>query len=252
MTTALQFILANEEVSLCYGTSPSLNFEMSFLEIACFNVQSGIIAAQNGASRIELCKDADLGGTTPLLSDFQALKSQLSKPIHVMIRPRGGNFVYTGQELIHMSRSIKEFDDAGADGFVFGVLDQSNCVDQDACADLLWITRGKPCTFHRAFDEISPDLMERELEALVELGYKAVLTSGGKRSAVEGKEKLKRLVQYAGTRIEVLIGGGVRSANVEYLMKEVGAVCFHSSAILGTTEIASDDEVRALREVLQT
>lgn len=225
---------------------------MSLLEIACFNVQSGIVAAQNGASRIELCKDEHLGGTTPFLSDFQALKSQVSIPIYVMIRPRGGNFEYTDQELIQMSRSIKEFDDAGADGFVFGVLEDSRCIDQDTCGDLQWITRGKPCTFHRAFDEIPPELMEQELEALVQMGFGGVLTSGGAKSAVDGKAKLKKLVDQAGNRIEVLIGGGVRSGNIEGLKETTGARWFHSSATVSGGDVASDAEVTALREVLES
>ena len=177
---------------------------MSLLEIACFNVQSGVIAAQNGASRIELCKDEHLGGTTPLLSDFQALRSRVSIPIYVMIRPRGGNFEYTYPELIVMSRSIKEFDDAGADGFVFGALDDTKCISQDTCGNLQWITRGKPCTFHRAFDEIPPEYMAQELEALVQLGFRSVLTSGGGKNAVEGKEKLKQLVEQSGTELNLL------------------------------------------------
>lgn len=223
---------------------------MSFLEIACFNPQSAIIAAQNGASRIELCKDGHLGGTTPLLSDFRALKSQISIPIFVMIRPRGGSFTYSDHELIQMSRSLKEFDDAGADGFVFGMLDELNQVDQERCGDLQWIARGKHCTFHRAFDEIPPDLMEQELEVLVEMGFRSVLMSGGEKSAVEGKERLKNLIEKAGNRIEVIVGGGVRSGNVEGLRETTGARWFHSSAIVNDGEVASDDEVLTLREVL--
>jgi copper homeostasis protein len=227
---------------------------MSFLEIACFNPQSAVIATNNGASRIELCKDAHLGGTTPLLSDFQALKSQATIPIYVMIRSRGGNFIVSDQELIQMSRSVKEFDDAGADGFVFGMLDEENRVDQERCLDLMWITRGKPCTFHRAFDEIPPDLMEHELEVLVEAGFKAVLTSGGETDAVRGKERLKTLVEKAGNRIEVVVGGGVRSENVEELKGTTGARWFHSSAIVGKNsgDIASAEEVLSLREILDS
>jgi copper homeostasis protein len=224
---------------------------MAFLEVACFNPQSAITAEQNGASRIELCKDKHLGGTTPLLSDFQALKSQLSIPIYVMIRPRGGNFIYTDQELIQMSRSIKEFDDAGADGFVFGVLDEEKKVDQDTCGDLMWITRGKPCTFHRAFDEIPPKLMAGELEALVQWGFKAVLTSGGEADAVSGKERLKSLVEKAGSRIDVMVGGGVRSGNLGELRETTRARWFHSSAVVNDGNVADGEEVRSLREVLE-
>ena len=223
---------------------------MSLLEIACFNPQSALIAAQNGASRIELCADAHNGGTTPLLTDFQAVKSQVSIPVYVMIRARGGAFTCSESELITLSRFVKAFDDAGADGFVFGILDEGGRVARETCLDLKWITRGKPCTFHRAFDEVPLEAMEEELEALVGMGFKSVLTSAGGKSAVEGKERLRRLVQQAGGRIDVIVGGGVRSINVEELKRDTGASCFHSSAIVDGGEVASDEEVRALREVL--
>lgn len=225
---------------------------MSRLEVACFSPQSAIIAAQNGASRIEFCKDAHLGGTTPPLSDFQTVKSQVTIPVYVMIRARGGNFTCSDSELITLSRSVKAFDDAGADGFVFGILDESNRVDQETCLDLKWITRGKPCTFHRAFDEIPPEFMGEDLEALIGMGFTSVLTSGGGKSAVEGKQRLKKLVEQAGDRIEVIVGGGVRSKNVEELKKGTGATCYHSSAIVDGGEVASDWEVKALRDVLDS
>ncbi len=109
---------------------------MSYLKIACFSPQSAVIAAQSGASRIEFCKDAHLSGTTPLLSDFQALRSQINIPIYVIIRPQGGKFIVSDQELIQMSRSVKEFD-ARADGFVFGMLDEQKRVDQERYLDLM-------------------------------------------------------------------------------------------------------------------
>ena len=151
-----------------------------------------------------------------------------------------------------MSRSVKEFDDAGADGFVFGMLDEQNQVDQERCLDLMWITRGKPCTFHRAFDEVPPELMEQELQVLVDAGFKAVLTSGGGLNAVEGKERLKTLVEKAGDRIEIVVGGGVRSENVEALRETTGGTWFHSSALVGENrgEVASAAEITRLREAL--
>lgn len=221
------------------------------LEIACFTPLSARIASQNGASRIELCKDSYLGGTTPLLSDFQTLKSQVTIPIYVMIRIRGGGFIYSSGEMVEMLGCVKEFDDAGADGFVFGILDERNQVDQKRCKELLRLVRGKPCTFHRAFDEIPVELMEQELGVLVALGIKAVLTSGGAPNAVEGKEALKRLVQTAGAKIDILVGGGVRSGNVDELKKGTGASWFHSSAVVNSGNIASAEEVVALKEALR-
>jgi copper homeostasis protein len=229
---------------------------MASLEIACFNPQSAIIAAQNGASRIELCANQHLGGTTPSLSDFLALKSQITIPIYVMIRPRGGDFFFSDQENVMMNRSVKEFDDAGADGFVFGILDEDNpgSLEPDQCRHLIWLAKGKPCTFHRAFDQIPVDQMEEELEIIIETGFKGLLTSGGAADAVKGKERLKRLVQKAGNRIDIIVGGGVRSANVEELKLTTEANWYHSSAILGSEggDVASAAEVLNLREVLDS
>jgi copper homeostasis protein len=112
---------------------------------------------------------------------------------------------------------------------------------------------GKPCTFHRAFDELEgeADEIELQLEVLIKCGFKAVLTSGGAPNAVEGRQRLARLVERANGRIDVIVGGGVRSDNVEVL-RETGASWFHSSAIVDGGEVASGQEVRALKEKLDS
>ena len=117
---------------------------------------------------------------------------------------------------------------------------------------LVQAAEGRPCTFHRAFDEIAEEEMEGELEVLIECGFRAVLTSGGKGGAVVGKGKglLGRLVRRARGRIDVIVGGGVRSANIEGLWRETGATSWHSSAIVGDGDVASAGEVRMLREFI--
>ncbi|KAH7310327.1 CutC family protein [Rhexocercosporidium sp. MPI-PUGE-AT-0058] len=231
---------------------------MSLLEIACFNTKSALLAQANGASRIELCAEQSLGGVTPPLSDFISLKSSLVIPINVMIRPRGGDFVYSTTEMRQMKREIESFGGEGVDGFVFGVLTAEGKIDRDACRELLECVEevgrgGKEMkfTFHRAFDEIPGGEMEDSLEELIELGFTSVLTSGGKKNAFEGKEVLAKLVKRARGRIEIIVGGGVRSGNLEALIEETGAGSFHSSAVVGEEDVASDDEVKKLSRFMR-
>ncbi|TVY31230.1 Copper homeostasis protein-like protein, partial [Lachnellula occidentalis] len=188
---------------------------MPHLEIASFNLLSAQTAAATGASRIELCRTPSAGGLTPLLSTFTSLKQlpTVTIPIYVMIRPHANSFTYSPAELVDMESCIKEFSEAGADGFVFGVLTPTPAavqIDVEANKRLIRAASGKPCTFHRAFDCIPRAAMAGQLEVLVECGFAAVLSSGGARTATEGQgsEVLRDLVQAAGESIEVIVGGG--------------------------------------------
>ncbi|KAG4429337.1 hypothetical protein IFR05_015179 [Cadophora sp. M221] len=224
---------------------------MPLLEIACFNTESALLAQANGASRVELCAEQALGGVTPSPSDFISLKSQLGIPVNVMIRPRGGDFVYSTAEMDQMKREIESFGLEGVDGFVFGMLTAEGKVDRNACQELLGRATGRKCTFHRAFDEIPEVEMEDALEELIELGFTSVLTSGGKKNAVEGKEVLAKLVKLSRGKIEIIVGGGVRSGNLEVLIGITGAGSFHSSAVVGEGDLASEEEVGRLSALLR-
>jgi copper homeostasis protein len=225
---------------------------MPLLEIACFNAESALTAQDAGANRVELCREQELGGTTPLLSTFKSLNDVLSIPMHMMIRPRGRDFTYSEEEYRDMERDTEIFKQEGAKGFVFGILNEQGTVDEERCRGLVEKANGRPCTFHWAFDEIAEENMLEQLELLVEVGFKAVLTSGGKKNAVEGKEMIKKLVAAAKGRIDVIAGGGVRSSNLEMLRKETNAPIFHSSAIVdvGESETASRDEIKLLERLL--
>jgi copper homeostasis protein len=221
---------------------------MSLLEIACFNAESALIAESSGAHRIELCKEQALGGTTPLISTFQSVKKAVKIPVNVMIRPRGMDFVYDDDEFLQMKKDIESF--TGVDGFVFGIL-RDGKVDEERCRVLVEKSEGRPCTFHRAFDEIPESQMMAELEVLVRCGFKSVLTSGGRKNALEGRKVLGELVEAAKGRIDIIAGGGVRSSNLEMLRKETSAGWFHSSAIVDPGgEVASRDEVTRLTEIV--
>lgn len=168
-----------------------------------------------------------------------------------MIRPHGDGFVYTDNEIQTMKTEIESFKKVGADGFVFGVLTSDGRVDRDNCRVLLAAAGGQACTFHRAFDEIFENRMGEELEHLIELGFANVLTSGGKKTAPEGKEALRSLVERAKGKIEIIVGGGVRSFNLDVLREYTGSKWFHSSAVVDGGDIANADEVRDLGALLR-
>jgi len=167
-----------------------------------------------------------------------------------MIRPRdGGDFIYTSAEYDQMKSDLTTFKNAGASGFVFGILDEKNLVDEVKCRELVKVAGDRPCTFHRAFDSIPTEQIDEQLEILIECGFKAVLTSGGAGDAGDNQDVLRRLVEVANGRIEIVIGGGVRSGNLKGL-RETGARWFHSSAVVDGGNVASSEELMDMLWVL--
>ena len=220
----------------------------TILEIACFEITSALIALQSLADRIEFCSERNEGGLTPNLEEFRYLRSLHNKPIFIMIRPKSGSFLYSDEEFEQMKKELLEFKAAGANGFVFGILEEGNRIDQKRNKTLLELASPLPCTFHRAFDR-TPDLKE-SIELLIQLGFSAVLTSGGASFAVEGKEVLKELQQSYGSQIDILVGGGVRSSNISELQKEIKSQHYHSSAVPQYETFVSEEEIKSLRENL--
>ena len=215
------------------------------LEIACFEITSAETALKSVADRIEFCDNIEFGGTTPNFYEFQYLKSNYTIPIYVMIRPKGVSFFYSEAEFTEMKSSIISFREAGADGFVFGILDANNEIDENKNKELIILAGDKPCTFHRAFDRTAD--LDKSIQTLISLGFKTVLTSGGKPDAMKGKENLKELIAKYGDQIEILIGGGVRSENLQQLKEFTGGRSFHSSAILKYETFASEEEIKKLK-----
>lgn len=216
-----------------------------FLEIATFDITSAEIALNSVADRIEFCADINSGGITPDLEELRYLKDKYSKPIHVMIRPVGGGFLYTYSEFRQMQKSIIEFSKAKADGFVFGILDENQEIDVEKNKILIDLANGKPCVFHRAIDR-TKNIFE-STEKLIQLGFKEILTSGGENSAMEGKENLKKLVENYSDDIKILIGGGVRSNNISELKNVTKGKYFHSSAVLPYETFANAEEIKKLK-----
>lgn len=218
---------------------------MSKLEIACFNAASAIIAQNAKADRVELCAGIQVGGTTPNLETVKEVRQKVTIDLYVMIRPRGGKFVYTINELMFMFMEILEFKEIGVNGFVFGVLTNDNKVDVEANKTLVELAKPFPCTFHRAFDEVLD--YEQALEDVISCGFTTILTSGTKPNVTEGIQILKQLVEIASNRIIIMPGGGLRSSNSNELHQIVKAEYYHSSAIVDGGEIANENEIIAIK-----
>lgn len=189
------------------------------LESPVFNIGAALKANQYGVDRLELCSSYPEGGLTPGAGLFTFLKSKIDIPIFVMIRPRGGDFTYSDEEIKAMKEEIRIFSSLGADGFVFGVLNEDGSVPKKTCTELVDSAGDRPCTFHRAFDA-SSDLM-KALEDVIDCGFKRILTSGGKNSVEEGLPVLLELLDEAKGRIIIMPGGGM-VPNLIKPMKETG------------------------------
>ena len=204
------------------------------VEAAVESVEGAIAAERAGAQRIELCANLAEGGTTPSAGTIGATLARVHVPVFVMIRPRGGDFLYAPLELDVMARDIASARGLGAQGVVLGVLTSDGAVDVERTRDLVEAARPLPVTFHRAFD-VSADL-EAALDALIRCEIMRVLTSGGAPRAGDGIERLAALVRQAGDRITVMPGGGITAANAMRIVEQTGAREIH---VGGTIPAAS-------------
>lgn len=234
------------------------------LEVIGFDLASCLTAQRCGADRIELCANPQEGGTTPSAGMISAARRQTSLALFPIIRPRGGDFLYTPPEFEAMLADVELCRNLGCDGVVIGMLNRDGTVDVQRCAELIRCAEGMEVTFHRAFDRVEDPM--RALEEVIGLGCSRVLTSGLHPDVDLGKQMLRELVDAAGDRITVMPGSGVRSTNVAELAAFTGARAFHSSArtrlasAMGFTNpaMAEDlssvsidgEEVAALRRIL--
>lgn len=219
------------------------------LEVACFDPASARIAADAGADRIELASDYSSGGVTPDPDDFRELRGYTSIPIFILIRPRGGDFVYSDEEIFVMKRSIALFSDLGADGFVFGCLDKENRLDKHANRILFETAQPLPCTFHRAFDRTEDK--RSAIKTIIDIGFSTILTSGGEDSALKGALLLNELKKEAGDSLVIMPGGGIRSGNIEELRHHLKTDWYHSACITGPYERADEQEIKKIKEQLK-
>jgi copper homeostasis protein len=211
------------------------------VEVCVDSVGSAVAAQEGGADRVELCADLLEGGTTPSAGAIELTRRHLAIPLHVIIRPRGGDFCYTDLELDVMKRDIASAKILGADGVVFGVLKPDGSVDVKRTRSLVTLARPLSVTFHRAFDMCRDP--RAALEALIELGVERVLTKGQEDSIWEGLELVAELVRRAGPRIVVMPGGG-RERNARTIVERTGAREIH---VVGTRTVESRMHHRNVR-----
>ena len=198
------------------------------LEVIGFDLVSCSAAQQHGANRIELCANPQEGGTTPSYGMIEVARKHTSIELFPIIRPRGGDFLYSELEFRSMIADIRQCRQLGCDGVVIGMLRKDGSVDTERCAELIGNAGPMQVTFHRAFDRVRDPMAA--LEDIIELGCARILTSGQHPNVDLGREMLRTLVETAGDRITIMPGSGVRSSNVAELAKFTGARAFHSSA----------------------
>ena len=220
------------------------------LEIACFNIQSCIIAQKAGADRIEFCSDYNSGGITPTHENIIEARKQIQIPLHIIIRPRKGNFVYSKNEIKKMKEDILFCKSNKINGVVLGILNDQNEIDELACKELIEYTKPMHFTFHRAIDSCKD--LNKSVEKLIELGFNSVLTSGGSSDAKSGIEKLKNLQNNFGNKIIIMPGGGIRPENIKLIKQETNCIIFHSSAINLNSKTIDVDIITKLLQAINS
>ncbi len=182
------------------------------IEVCAESYEYAVKAEKAGADRIELCKDLHLDGLTPDYESSKRTIDTLDIPVFILIRPRGGDFIYSHEEFELMKRDILKFKKIGCKGIVSGVLNDDNTIDIKKTKELVELSRPLEFTFHRAFDKVNNPL--NEIENLIELGIDRVLTSGQKEKAIDGLVLLKQLNSISKNRIKIMPGSGINKSNI--------------------------------------
>lgn len=203
------------------------------LEIAVFNIQSALTAANAGADRLELCENPFDGGTTPSYGTLKTVREKINIPVFPIIRPRGGDFLYDDEEFEVIKKDILLCKELGFEGLVTGILSTDGSIDIKRTAQLVELAYPLEVTFHRAFDRAKDPL--QSLEDIIKCGCQRILTSGQVPNAFDGKALIKKLADQANERIIIMPGSGVRSNNIAELARYTGTTELHSSARKNTT-----------------
>jgi len=202
---------------------------MVVYEACVGNYKEAVLAAKRGADRIELCDNLMEDGTTPSYGTIKKTLEKLDIPVMVIIRPRGGDFSYTKDELEIMKYDVQMCKDLGASGVVIGALKDSK-VDKVIISELVSIAKPMTITFHMAFDEIEDKYSA--IDQLIDLGIDRILTKGGNENAMLGKDLLRDLVKYANGRISIMPGKGVDKENRDFILEYTGACEIHGSKVV--------------------
>ncbi|KXK03371.1 MAG: copper homeostasis protein CutC [Acidobacteria bacterium OLB17] len=200
------------------------------LEVCVDSVESAMAAEKGGADRVELCDNLVEGGTTPSSGAIALAREKLSLGLHVIIRPRGGDFLYSGVEFEVMKRDIGVAKQNGADGVVIGILSPDGTIDRARTSELTRLARPMSVTFHRAFD-MTRDPFEA-LETLIEIGVDRILTSGQEATAERGAKLIGELVERASGRITIMACGEIREANVRSIIRKTGVREIHATGFV--------------------
>lgn len=196
------------------------------VEACVESLADSLVAEQGGADRLELCDDLSVGGITPNSNLIAEVKRAVKIPIAVMVRPRGGSFVFSNDEIDTTRRELDTVLSLGADMVVIGALDASGRVDARVTRELVERANGVPVTFHRAFDAVTNQL--EALDMLIDAGVSRILTGGGPGPALNGIRSLAALVDQSGGRLSIMAGGKVRPDNVAQIVKESGVREVHA------------------------
>ncbi len=199
-----------------------------FLECCCTDAAEAVEAMKGGAGRIELCEDLPCGGVSPSRSSIEAALTAVNIPVNVLVRVRGGNFVYNEEEIEMMVKSVRMCRELGVNGVVVGALRNDGSIDTETVRRLMAEAEGLHITFHRAFDECVDPF--KALEDIIVLGCDRLLTAGHASNVNIGEPMLKELNSRAAGRIIILAGSGVRPGNIARLEASTGCKEFHSSS----------------------
>ena len=202
--------------------------QLDCLEICAGSVRSAIHAYLGGAQRIEFCTNLENGGTTPSHGQIIQVLERTAIDVFVLIRPRSGHFVYNDTELETMIQDIYHYKSLGIQGIVTGALKTDDTIDIKQCDQLKRASEPLPIVFHRAIDEIKDHL--RGIDQLIDLGFTRVLTSGGAKTAFEGRKNIREMVMYAQDKIEIIAGSGINYDNIIELLRSTGVRQIHTSA----------------------
>ena len=205
---------------------------MISLEVCANSVTSAIAAQVGGASRVELCENLNNGGTTASFGQILLARKMLHIKLYALIRPRSGDFLYNDIEFETMMADVRSCIEAGCDGIVAGILKADGNIDKERNGELVRLAKqwGLGVTFHRAFDMCANQY--QALEDIIELGFERILTSGGKRTAMEGASVISHLVEKAAGKISIMAGAGINEHNVADLVRFTGVKEIHASARL--------------------
>jgi copper homeostasis protein len=199
-------------------------------EVCVESFQEALVVAASGATRIELCDNLAVGGTTPSYGTIKKVINELTVPVMVMIRPRGGDFCYSPEEFDIMRDDLLICRELGVVGVVFGLLNPDQTIDIERTKELVELARPMEVTFHKAIDDSIDILLS--IKKLKNIGIDRVLTSGGKPTALEGCETLLKMIEIAGDELNIIVAGKVTWENFEEIRQSIPSKEYHGRRLV--------------------